>query len=292
MWYVFVFRFFSNSHKVVGTHFVRSCSDGDAFAILEESSDTLGSYLSRWAIEMFIFASHTIAPLGGVLFENWQDLGSASDSPKNWERRCDGAVGVQRSCQDKQCSSPSSNRHEPDAQTLIIWYCLQGRVYTMCMFGLAGALWQVNVSSSASHPPVNDYPSKEWKIWPANRELGRFTCYWGPQWNKAEESRRVWGGWWVSDTARRWRGNVLSPLSESFSCWQTSSWPFPSQTMNLLYFPAPSSFPRAVRVVYACVDALQVCVCVLFCVCPNANEQMSTLRDQQPVVPFFIAHVT
>lgn len=81
-------------------HFVRSFSDGDAFAILYESSDTLGSYLSRWTIKIFIFASHTIAPLGSVLFENWQDLGSASDSPKT-ERRCDGAVGVQRSCQDK-----------------------------------------------------------------------------------------------------------------------------------------------------------------------------------------------
>lgn len=78
---------------------------------------------------------------------------------------------------------------------------------------------------------------------------------------------------------RRWRGNVLSPLSESFSCWQTSSWPFPSQTMNLLYFSAPASFPRAV-----CLPAASVHLCVGFiCVCVSfVFLQMASKRNEGP----------
>lgn len=137
----------------------------------------------------------------------------------------------------------------------------------MCMFGLAGAPRQVNVSSSAPRPlpPSVTTPAKNGKF---GQQTGNWEDLHVIEALSETKQRRVdlvWGGWWVSDGARRWRGNVLSPLSESFSCWQTSSWPFPSQTMNLLYFSAPVSFPRAVRLfVYVCVCALLVCVCVRF----------------------------
>lgn len=60
--------------------------------------------------------------------------------------------------------------------------------------------------------------------------------------------------------SRRWRGNVLFPLSESLSCWQTSSWPFPSQTMSLLYFICSSPVPPGRVCVSVCV-VFNACVC-------------------------------
>lgn len=267
MWYIFVFSFLSNSHKVVGMHFVRYFSDGDAFAILYESSDTLGSYLSRWTIKIFIFASHTIAPLGSVLFENWQDLGSASDSPKT-ERRCDGAVGVQRSCQDKQSSSPSSNRHEPDAQTLIIWYCLSGRVYTMCMFGLAGAPRQVNVSSCAPHPPSMTTPAK-------NEKFGQQTGNWEDlhviEALSETKQRRVdrfgAGGEWV--TERGGGEEMFYPLYlKAFLAGRRAPDLFHHRQWISFISLLRSPFPGPCVYVYVCVYALQVCVCVRFsCLC-------------------------
>lgn len=128
------------------------------------------------------------------------------------------------------------------------------------MFGLAGAPWQVNVNSERLFPQWL-YPSLERKVGTARREMRRFTCYGVLQGDELEKSRLM--GSSSDRVRRRWRGNVLSPLSESFSCWQMSSWPFPSQTMNPLCFPAPVPFPQAACVVL-CVHAQRACFLMWF----------------------------
>ncbi len=82
--------------------------------------------------------------------------------------------------------------------------------------------------------------------------MGRFICKGSVRWEGRRKSG--WMGMVRGRVSGRWRGNVLFPLSESFSCWQTSSWPFPSQAMNLLYFL--SSHPRPSR------PGVCVCVCM------------------------------
>lgn len=117
------------------------------------------------------------------------------------------------------------------------------------------ALCQVNVNSVCLCDccPLHQTRSGEWKVGTVRTETGRL-IWLGSVWWK-EQRKSGWMGMVRVKVSGRWRGNVLSLLSESFSCWQTRLWPFPSQTMNLLYFPAPAPFLQAV-----CV---RVCVCLL-----------------------------
>lgn len=64
------------------------------------------------------------------------------------------------------------------------------------MFGLAGALWQVNVNSE--HPSL--YLSIERKVGTARREMRRFTCYGVLRGDELENSRLMGP---VSDRVRR-----------------------------------------------------------------------------------------
>lgn len=150
--------------------------------------------------------------------------------PHRWR----GAVGVKRSCQDKQSSSP-----RPDAHTLIIWGCLDGRVYTMCMFGLAGALRQVNLVCWSVPPPTSPplippspplppLPQRRMESLDSKRQIGKIYVFWRPSVKRSREDER----------ARRWRGSVFSPRSQHLHRWLTSSWPSSSQTMNLFYSSA------------------------------------------------------
>lgn len=139
----------------------------------------------------------------------------------------------------------------------------------MCMFGLAGAPRQVNVSSSAPRPPqppLNDYPSKEWKVWTANRELGRFTCYWSPQWNKAEKSRfglgRVVSEWQSEEVERKcfipsiWKLFLLADELLTFSITDNES---PLFLCSGLLSPGRASICLCV-----CLRPASVCLCAVF----------------------------